>query len=179
MLCHLYGRAESLYGKSRSRRRRGRSSCPLLICLGGEAVRDLYWRVQHLPVVPAGSLAMILWQPSRQQRALSGSVRVVVAGAAKDLDRKYQAMERDRKSYTDESQNVIRKQRCAQAASSRWPFADVARLQTGLLSGGCLWPGLPAAHSLVATRSSARRLAIPSTKTCCARPCDAGPPWIS
>ena len=30
----------------------------------------------------------------------------------KDMDKKYQAMERDRKSYSDESQNVIRKQRC-------------------------------------------------------------------
>ena len=38
--------------------------------------------------------------------------RARAAGATKDLDRKYQAMERDRKSYTDESQNVIRKQRC-------------------------------------------------------------------
>jgi hypothetical protein len=34
------------------------------------------------------------------------------AGTTKELDKKYQAMERDRKSYTDESQNVIRKQRC-------------------------------------------------------------------
>ena len=42
------------------------------------------------------------------------------------MDRKYQAMERDRKSYTDESQNVIRKQRCVkQLAPPRRPFAPL------------------------------------------------------
>jgi hypothetical protein len=35
-------------------------------------------------------------------------------------------MERDRKSYTDESQNVIRKQRCVkQLAPPRRPFAPL------------------------------------------------------
>ena len=92
--------------------------------------------------------ATILWQPSRQQRVLSGSVLVGVAGAAKDLDRKYQAMERDRKSYTDESQNVIRKQRCVEAAIARWPFADVARPKAFFLRAA-LRPALPAAHALV------------------------------
>ena len=33
----------------------------------------------------------------------------------KDLQRKYNAMERDRKSYSDESQAVIRKQTCVPA----------------------------------------------------------------
>jgi chromosome segregation ATPase len=46
----------------------------------------------------------------------------MVAGSAheatKDLQRKYNAMEKDRKSYSDESQAVIRKQRCAAAHDS-------------------------------------------------------------
>ena len=62
-----------------------------------------------------GGVRPFRWRLRLSSRLIAQSSLAVCArgaGATKDLDRKYQAMERDRKSYTDESQNVIRKQRC-------------------------------------------------------------------
>ena len=57
-------------------------------------------------------LASVSWHSSQTEGALTSLCVRWGAGTTKELDKKYQAMERDRKSYTDESQNVIRKQRC-------------------------------------------------------------------
>ena len=88
------------------------------------------------------------------------------SGATKDLDRKYQAMERDRKSYTDESQNVIRKQRYVVRRPARPP----ARFRSS--PEFCTRPGRCRAAAFVGCcswRTLAHARIVPF----------AGPRWIS